>query len=494
MKPSILQARSEIGSSDELDEYGVWVKSEPKDWACEADGFDLDDMDDFSSDRVAKKPLACADDFNALYDVDPIHGDVPDPEFIAESDTVFPGPEAVQNETRQTQLLQTIANELVAIKGELESLKHKFAGAELGEDGNKPHGGFFDDDDTDDAIILTGEELADLDTGLDGAAAEGDSDDGTVVVEESLAPPADETLDAGEMDAMLTNADVEAEEAAASDVEVEASLELDGGSEGAADDGGDDDDDTLSSSDLENMFSNADLVEDTPPPEEEAASAPEFDPVMESGDIDAGIALEPEDAGAPDGAPDGVEEMAEVEAIEEFVADAEPADTENFANVTIELEDEEKQDETDPFSELENSLGEAEEEIIIQPEMQTEEAEAPVPEQEGVQEVSIESGWSNGPEEEEGVNFTLEDFSAAASEQPAIQTEMLDELPDFPDLGEEAAEAPDDFAGLDLPGEEAPEAPDDLAGLDGLGEEAPPAEAADDFAGLDGHGEEAADD
>jgi hypothetical protein len=29
--PSIFTDRSTIGSSDELDEYGVWVKSEPKD-------------------------------------------------------------------------------------------------------------------------------------------------------------------------------------------------------------------------------------------------------------------------------------------------------------------------------------------------------------------------------------------------------------------------------------------------------------------------------
>jgi hypothetical protein len=30
-KPSIYSDRGTIGSSDELDEYGVWVKSEPQD-------------------------------------------------------------------------------------------------------------------------------------------------------------------------------------------------------------------------------------------------------------------------------------------------------------------------------------------------------------------------------------------------------------------------------------------------------------------------------
>jgi len=51
-KPSIFSDRGTIGSSDELDEYGVWVKSEPQDLSVlpEADGFstqipDTDDLD-----------------------------------------------------------------------------------------------------------------------------------------------------------------------------------------------------------------------------------------------------------------------------------------------------------------------------------------------------------------------------------------------------------------------------------------------------------------
>ena len=48
-EPSIFDDRGTIGSSDELDEYGVWVKSEPQDLAlASADSQDLDN--DFSAD------------------------------------------------------------------------------------------------------------------------------------------------------------------------------------------------------------------------------------------------------------------------------------------------------------------------------------------------------------------------------------------------------------------------------------------------------------
>jgi hypothetical protein len=52
-KPSIYQDRGTIGSAKELDEYGVWVKSEPQDLAggdktTEAEDFSLDNLPDFS--------------------------------------------------------------------------------------------------------------------------------------------------------------------------------------------------------------------------------------------------------------------------------------------------------------------------------------------------------------------------------------------------------------------------------------------------------------
>jgi len=37
-KPSIYHDRGTIGSAKELDEYGVWVKSEPQDLASESGG------------------------------------------------------------------------------------------------------------------------------------------------------------------------------------------------------------------------------------------------------------------------------------------------------------------------------------------------------------------------------------------------------------------------------------------------------------------------
>jgi hypothetical protein len=54
-KPSIYQDRGTIGSAKELDEYGVWVKSEPQDLAGGdkepgAEDFSLNDLPDFSQD------------------------------------------------------------------------------------------------------------------------------------------------------------------------------------------------------------------------------------------------------------------------------------------------------------------------------------------------------------------------------------------------------------------------------------------------------------
>jgi hypothetical protein len=54
-KPSIFADRGTIGSSDELDEYGVWVKSEPQDLSqvsSEADGFSTEMTNDDNIDTV----------------------------------------------------------------------------------------------------------------------------------------------------------------------------------------------------------------------------------------------------------------------------------------------------------------------------------------------------------------------------------------------------------------------------------------------------------
>ena len=66
-KPSIYDDRGTIGSSAELDQYGVWVKSEPQDLSSA--GIETDDTSDLSSD------ISGADDFDmAIPDI----GDLPD--------------------------------------------------------------------------------------------------------------------------------------------------------------------------------------------------------------------------------------------------------------------------------------------------------------------------------------------------------------------------------------------------------------------------------
>jgi hypothetical protein len=101
MKPSILHARSGIGSSEELDEYGVWVKSEPKDWTENDDGFKIDAFDESSAG------------FDSLNKHEP----EPNPVNTAVQHDVSLQTEAQpENLERQTELLQTIADELFAIK------------------------------------------------------------------------------------------------------------------------------------------------------------------------------------------------------------------------------------------------------------------------------------------------------------------------------------------------------------------------------------------
>jgi hypothetical protein len=69
-KPSIYYDRSTIGSQDELDEYGVWVKSEPQDLssagaqaAAESVDFGLPDMEELP-DMDIKDDFALSDDLS----------------------------------------------------------------------------------------------------------------------------------------------------------------------------------------------------------------------------------------------------------------------------------------------------------------------------------------------------------------------------------------------------------------------------------------------
>jgi hypothetical protein len=207
--PSIYDDRSNIGSSDELDEYGVWVKSEPQDLSSampemeelpdfddtvelpdfddtespidstgniefeeipessdlpagseptsvDKDGFTEVSMNDFLGDE-GFEPGSESIDFGDLDNLPDIPGDIPD-------DKPAPKGAAPGNEL-SNQLLMKIADELSSIKKELSSLKSELSSVRSAQAGIDTHahekdtgGGFFDEED-DEKIALTGDEL-----------------------------------------------------------------------------------------------------------------------------------------------------------------------------------------------------------------------------------------------------------------------------------------------------------------------------------------------
>ncbi|MDR0602578.1 MAG: hypothetical protein LBG42_09390 [Treponema sp.] len=220
-KPSIYYDRGTIGSSAELDEYGVWVKSEPQDLSgaesqefpespssytdpLDSDfdsgltdpGFDAAlDSDDLSSlpdlDIPDKNDSSGLDDlglpepddsvdFSGGIAEEPIEEAGPDddegfteismddfldpaePEPVAET-LPAAGREKTAAGDLSTQLLMKIADELSSIRTELTTLKKEFAAvrgeAPAEERGDsQSRGGFFDEED-DEKIALTGDEL-----------------------------------------------------------------------------------------------------------------------------------------------------------------------------------------------------------------------------------------------------------------------------------------------------------------------------------------------
>ncbi|MDR2186211.1 MAG: hypothetical protein LBO80_11200 [Treponema sp.] len=243
--PSIYTDRSTIGSSDELDEYGVWVKSEPQDLSsASAETLpEIEDLPDFDAafdiesagggeeaagnfgDSLEENDF----EFESLPEEEPLETDaagsgsfdesaftevslndfltdgedleetaaedsefrdsdsIPDLEFdqtesleedVLEEDTkeeiikekVMPDfdsagtagaePEAAPRNPPDlsTQLLMKIADELSSIKKELSSLKTEFSVIRRESPAGSKEGGFFDEED-DEKIALTGDEL-----------------------------------------------------------------------------------------------------------------------------------------------------------------------------------------------------------------------------------------------------------------------------------------------------------------------------------------------
>ncbi|MDR1420457.1 MAG: hypothetical protein LBI86_08800 [Treponema sp.] len=204
-KPSIYYDRGTIGSSAELDEYGVWVKSEPQDLSgAEGQEFPESSPPSFGAADSGFDPLTDSDDLSSLPDLDIPDEDslsglddlgLPEPDdgedlsgaaeketgdsgeegfteismddFLepVESDLTEPVPVKEKNPDGDlsTRLLMKIADELASIRTELTTLKKEFAvvkGESPAEDrgDSQNRGGFFDEED-DEKIALTGDEL-----------------------------------------------------------------------------------------------------------------------------------------------------------------------------------------------------------------------------------------------------------------------------------------------------------------------------------------------
>jgi hypothetical protein len=214
--PSIYDDRSTIGSSNELDEYGVWVKVAPQDLVNDqapdeepipimertSDDFDSGiPLEESIAGDISFEDLSLEDesdfteDISDLIDVDDDDVDFDNLEALRQ-DMVIPGdssadetadllkelpdvlPEAVpergdpigESPLRagigggsdiSTQLLMKIADELASIKSELSSLKSELSvlhSEKAAESGAEKGTGYFDGED-DDKIALTGDEL-----------------------------------------------------------------------------------------------------------------------------------------------------------------------------------------------------------------------------------------------------------------------------------------------------------------------------------------------
>jgi hypothetical protein len=214
--PSIYDDRSTIGSADELDEYGVWVKIEPEELsdatADQFPDFDADfgpeiTLDETLEDDAAFESLTFSgggedsgfDDVEALrQDIQAAAPDEAGDAIPAGSALAYPAgtePAAAlpaaspleepiaDSADLSTRLLMKIADELSSIKVELSTLKGELSAIRSekplrGAGGEAEDAGFFDEED-DDKIALTGDELNNIihtadfteETGFDAGAS-----------------------------------------------------------------------------------------------------------------------------------------------------------------------------------------------------------------------------------------------------------------------------------------------------------------------------------
>jgi hypothetical protein len=262
-EPSIFNERRGIGSVDELDEYGVWVKSEPEDIFDDdsdspfpgedlskynSDDFSFDDLDNENHDKKDDFLDEGLDDasFDAEYEDEPLKKQ--DDELPAyDINELLPDNGAVESvgkkaeggmDSVSTELLLKIANELSSIKTELSTLKQELSSIRDRSD----------TEDTesveDETIALTGDELADI------------MNDATIeVADESSEAPFEDVLT---VDKILN--DDSADENLSFDTEMNGDDFDDGG-------------ETLSDDEIKNILNNADIVHEGAP--EDDADAPE---------------------------------------------------------------------------------------------------------------------------------------------------------------------------------------------------------------------------
>jgi hypothetical protein len=175
--PSIYDDRGTIGSADELDAYGVWVKIEPEELPDTGDDsfpdFDADFGPELSLDDAGEADEEAFGDFDfsggdetvGFDDVEALRQDIQSAPDSDPSRRAADGPvvaSAAASGDLSTRLLMKIADELSAIKGELSKLKEELSVIRSEQPGQTTavaeEGGFFDEED-DGKIALTGDEL-----------------------------------------------------------------------------------------------------------------------------------------------------------------------------------------------------------------------------------------------------------------------------------------------------------------------------------------------
>jgi hypothetical protein len=173
---------STIGSAEELDTYGVWVKSGPQDLAdglAGAASFDAGLDPEFDADFEAGA-IPFEDDFDDNFGNLGVVGLGLTDELDDDFDDTIAARFDQDTEEPPTPLLMKIADEITSIRSELNTLKREFADirAEGAPDleSEPPQGGFFNEDD-DEAVALTGDEMNNFLTSADFSDEEGLGED-----------------------------------------------------------------------------------------------------------------------------------------------------------------------------------------------------------------------------------------------------------------------------------------------------------------------------